>query len=336
LPKRIDLGKAPQEILSLSNEEIMEEFLLTLESAGASEDTVKAYRAAIKDFLEFINEKPLRNISLRDIIAWRNNRLRNGFKKMRSRDKKGWQTTLHYYTLFLNRFFEWLGINIKIPRMRKPPRKITVLNDDEVAKLLKSISDPLDKLILSILLDTGLRSRELLSIRVSDIDLESRTITVTETKYGRERKVIITSKTADLIKAWIELNDLEKDDKLIPLTYSGLYKRIKRIGRRAGIPLRRIRPHILRHTFATQALRKGLPLPYLQIILGHQDIKTTQVYLHLTIDDIRKKYEEVMDNKIRSTGVVKCPNCGRIIPSNANYCPYCGYKIRKEILLATT
>ncbi len=335
MPKRIDLGKAPREILSLSNEEIMEEFLLVLESSGASEDTIKAYRAAIKDFLEFINGKPLRSISLKDVIAWRNNRLRNGFRKMRSRDKRGWQTTLHYYTLFLNRFFEWLGVNIRIPRMRKPPRKITILNDEEVTRLLRSIRDPLDKLILSILLDTGLRSKELLSIRVSDVDLENKTITVTETKYGRERRVIITSKTTNLIRAWIELNGLRNDDKLIPLTYSGLYKRIKRIGKRAGIPLRKARPHILRHTFATQALRKGLPLPHLQMILGHQDIKTTQVYLHLTIDDIKRKYEEIMDDRIESIKVVKCPNCGRRIPSNANYCPYCGYKIRKEILLVT-
>ncbi|ADI32402.1 site-specific tyrosine recombinase/integron integrase [Staphylothermus hellenicus] len=325
MPPKIDLGKAPDGILELDNKDILEEFIFALEAAGASEDTVRAYRSAIKDFLEFLGEKPLRNVSLRDIILWRNHRLKNGFSKAKTRDKKKWQTTLHYYSMFLNRFFNWLGLNIRIPRIRKPPRKIHVLNDDEIRKLLKSIRDPLDKLILFILLDTGLRSKELLGIRVSDIDFENRTITVTSTKYDKERKVLVTSRTIELIRSWIELKNLGKEDRLIPLTYSGLYKRIKRLGKRAGIPVWKIRPHILRHTFATQALKKGLSLPYLQRLLGHSDIKTTQVYLHVTVDDIRSEYDKVME-----VNTYRCPNCGREIPADARFCPYCGYVLVKE------
>ncbi|ABN70257.1 phage integrase family protein [Staphylothermus marinus F1] len=325
MPPKIDLGKAPDGILELDNKDILEEFIFTLEAAGASEDTIKAYRSAIKDFLEFLGEKPLRDITLRDIILWRNYRLKHGFSKAKTKDKKKWQTTLHYYSMFLNRFFEWLGLNFRIPRIRKPPRKIHVLNDEEVHKLLESIRDPLDKLILSILLDTGLRSKELLGIRVSDIDFENRTITITSTKYDKERKVLVTSRTMELIRSWIKLNNLEKEDRLIPLTYSGLYKRIKRLGRRASIPAWKIRPHILRHTFATQALRKGLSLPYLQRLLGHSDIKTTQIYLHVTIEDIRSEYDKIME-----TNTYRCPNCGREIPADAHFCPYCGYVLTKE------
>lgn len=333
MPPRIDLGKAPDDILELSNEDILEEFIFTLEAAGASEDTMKAYRSAIKDFLDFINDKPLRDVSLRDIIAWRNHRLRNGFRRARTRNKKGWQTTLHYYSMFLNRFFEWLGLKIRIPRIRKPPRRINVLSDDEVDKLIESISDPLDKLILSILLDTGLRSKELLGIKVSDIDFKNKTITIASTKYGRERKVLVTTRTIELIRAWIKLNNLGQEDKLIPLTYSGLYKRIKRLGRRAGIPLWKIRPHILRHTFATQALRKGMSLPYLQRLLGHSDIKTTQVYLHVTIDDLRREYDKIME-----TNTIRCPSCSRKIPADAHFCPYCGFKLvgEKDLALVNT
>jgi len=322
LPTRIDLGSAPREVLELDNESIIEEFLLILESSGASPDTVKAYRAALKDFIEYIGDKPLKEISLRDIIGWRNHRLKNGFKREKTNDPLARRTTLHYYTMFINRFLEWLGLNIRVPRVKKPPRKIHVLSDEEINKLLNAVRDPLDLLIVKLLLDTGLRSRELLNIRVADIDFSNKTIRVLNTKYGKERYVVVTSETLELLKAWIKMNNLGPNDKIIPLTYNGLYKRIKTLGKRSGVPLWKIRPHVLRHTFATRALRNGLNLYSLQKLLGHADIKTTQIYLHLTVEDIRREYEKVMET--RNNNVRYCPRCNRKVPLDALYCPYCG------------
>ena len=86
MPK-LDLGEAPEGIIELSNEEIFNEFIETLQAAGASRDTIKAYSAAIKDFLSYINGKPLRQVTLRDIIAWRNERLSSGFPGAKTMDK---------------------------------------------------------------------------------------------------------------------------------------------------------------------------------------------------------------------------------------------------------
>jgi len=300
LPSRIDIGRAPEGILELDNNTIIEEFLQTLESSGASADTVKAYRSAIKDFIEFIKDKPLRDVTLRDVIEWRNYRLKNGFNREKSGEQRSRLSTLHYYTMFLNRFFEWLGLKIRIPRVKKPPRRISVLSDEEVERLFRAARDPLDTIILKLLLDTGLRSRELLGIRVVDIDFTNKVIRVRETKYGRERYVVVTGETLELLKSWIRLNNLKPSDRIIPLSYTGLYKRIKTLGKRAGIPLWKLKPHALRHTFATRALRRGLNLFALQKILGHSDIKTTQIYLHLTVEDIKREYEAVMENSTSS------------------------------------
>ncbi|MCC6054565.1 MAG: tyrosine-type recombinase/integrase [Thermosphaera sp.] len=332
MPK-LDLGEAPEGIIELSNEEIFNEFIETLQAAGASRDTIKAYSAAIRDFLSYINGKPLRQVTLRDIIAWRNERLSSGFPGAKTMDKSKWQVTLHYYTLLLRRFFKWLGLKVKMPGVKRLPAKIEALRDEEVAALLQVARNPRDKLILQLLLTTGLRSRELLELRVEDIDLNKGVIRVRAAKYGKERLITAPREVFEALDAWIKLNNLKPKDKLFNISYQALYKRLKKLAVKAGIDPAKIRPHILRHTFATMALRKGLSLPSLQRLLGHSDIRTTQVYLHMTIEDVKREYEEKMGGL---PSFERCPRCGSIVPYNAVYCPYCGSKLSVETGEAAT
>jgi len=322
---RIEIDPPPEDVFEHSNEEIVEMFLDSLFAAGASEKTIKSYRVAIRDFLSFIGNKHLKDVRLIDVNRWKTHRLRSGFEK----EKKGGdpfevkrkrQVTLHYYSIFVRRFLKWLGLPSRVATVRAPKRKeVQTLSAEEVAKLLRASRDLLDVVIVRFLLETGLRAEEALNVRVRDVDFVNCEVRVRKGKYGGFRVVFFSRELSEILKLWVTVKSLGRDDRLIPLTYVGLWKRLKTLAKRAGVDPSKVRPHILRHTFATEALRKGMDLISLKNILGHSDVKVTQIYTHLVKEDLREKYFLIF-SPTSST----CPKCGRTVPSGARFCPYCG------------
>jgi integrase/recombinase XerD len=288
---KFDLIGPSEDILRGSLEDAMQEFLSQLRASGASEKTVRSYRAAIRDFISIVGNKKVSEISERDIHKWRLERVRRGFNK--GIKGRGSETTLYYYSLFIRSFIKWLGLRINVGGFKKGSRKlIETLKPQEIFKLLNAARDATDLLIISLLIETGLRASELLSLRWKDIDLEAREIYVKGAKYGEERVVFIgdlSKKVLEAVKTYVS----SEDERVITMTYTALYKRLKTVAIRAGIDPKRVRPHILRHTFATESLKRGLPLPVLQRILGHKDIKTTQIYLHMVKEDIKNIYLKI-------------------------------------------
>lgn len=331
---RLDLGEAPEGVLELSNEEILKEFEAALSASGASKETIKSYLVAVRDFMSFINNKPLKEVTLRDVINWRNERLKTGFPGAKTLDKHKWQVTLHYYSILLRRFFQWAGLRVKVPSVKRLQPKIEALTEEEINALLSVARKPVDKLIVHLLITTGLRSRELLELKVEDIDFNKRVIRVRSAKYGRERLVTAPSEVFEMIEAWIKINELKPKDRILKITYNSLYKKLKRLAQRAGIDPSKMRPHVLRHTFATLAIRRGMSLPSLQRLLGHSDIRTTQVYLHLTIDDVKREYDEKITGSLGR--VKRCPSCSREVPLDALFCPYCGVTLQEQKREAVT
>jgi len=291
---RLDVGVAPDYVSSLPIGEAIEEFVMALELAGASRSTIRAYRAALKDFMEFIGgDRECGSVDSRSFVGWMLTRRRRGFSREKS-DGRGRGVTLHYYSMFVRRFLEWCGVEVKAPRVPRPRGGVSgVLTWADIERLLNAARDLLDVVIVSLLSEAGLRSAELLSLRVGDIDLSSGEVVVRRGKYGKSRVVFLGPRSRGVVSRYVELRGLGPDDRLVPLSYQGLYKRLKGLARRAGLPVENVRPHVLRHTFATEALRRGMSLPVLQRLLGHSDIKVTQVYLHLVKEDLRREYERV-------------------------------------------
>ncbi|MEM0015521.1 MAG: tyrosine-type recombinase/integrase [Saccharolobus sp.] len=281
---KLELGSPPE------FGDLYEAFINALLIAGAGNGTIKLYSTAVKDFLNFIGKDP-RKVTAEDVNKWVISLLnRQGKTKGDEMDKKrARNVTVRYYVIAVRRFLKWLGIPIKppIPKIRK--KEVKALTEEEINRVLEACKRARDKLIIRLLLDTGLRANELLSIKIKDIDIDNNMIRVRNTKNGEERVVFFTDNTKQILKKYIRGKNL--DDKLFYITYDALYRKLKRLGEKVGIDLR---PHVLRHTFATLSLKRGMNLITLQKLLGHKDLKTTQIYTHLILEDLRNEYLKVM------------------------------------------
>lgn len=158
-----------------------------------------------------------------------------------------------------------------------------------------------DLAMLEILYATGLRVSELVRLRVQGLNQEGGFVR-TFGKGAKERLVPVGNKALTAVRTYVAggrprlLKGRQSDFLFVsarggPLTRQGFWKLIKQYGRRAGIATP-LTPHTLRHSFASHLLEGGADLRSVQVMLGHADISTTQIYTHVTRDKLRKVHEE--------------------------------------------
>jgi integrase/recombinase XerD len=180
------------------------------------------------------------------------------------------------------------------------------LSSLEVDRLLAAAgsdrnSDIRDKAMMELLYATGLRVSELVSLRMRDVNLDAGFL-VTIGKGEKERLVPIGESAQRAVNEYIDLvrPHLEKkgDSSFLFLTRLGdrmtrqsFWNIIKKRARSAGI-IKNISPHTLRHSFATHLLENGADLRSVQIMLGHADLSTTQIYTHVTRERLKRLHEE--------------------------------------------
>lgn len=189
----------------------------------------------------------------------------------------------------------------------KLPRKLPgVLTRDEVDMLLAQ-PDPSnqrghrDKAMLELLYATGLRVSELVGLQISNINLEAGYVRMVG-KGSKERMVPMGTKALEVLKAYLSeargkllknksSSSLFLNSRGAALTRQGFWKIIKKYGKKAGIR-KETTPHKLRHSFASHLLEGGADLRSVQIMLGHADISTTQIYTHITRERLKQIHEK--------------------------------------------
>lgn len=164
----------------------------------------------------------------------------------------------------------------------------------------KQVKGCRDKAMLELLYATGLRVSELVSLKTNDVNLESGFL-ICKGKGGKERIVPLGNTSALAVKKYLEEARQElwkRETKTLFLTTrggaftrQGFWKMLKEYGEQAGLT-QKISPHILRHSFATHLLECGADLRSVQLMLGHSQITTTQIYTHVTRKHLRKVYDK--------------------------------------------
>jgi integrase/recombinase XerD len=197
----------------------------------------------------------------------------------------------------------------------RPPRAWpalpTFLSVDEVDRLIEQpdVATPLglrDRAMIELLYATGVRVSELVSVRSSDLHLQEQYMTCIG-KGSKERIVPIGAQAADWVQQYLRVArpQLVKGHKARGgrahdvlfvnargerMTRVGFWKILKRHGTRANLP-RSLSPHVLRHSFATHLLERGADLRSIQMMLGHADLSTTQIYTHVLESRLRSIYD---------------------------------------------
>jgi len=298
MAQTIRLMPPPRGLYRKSVAEAVDLFLYSLEAAGASEKTIRSYRAALRSFAEFVgSERKVSELTPEDYTAWLAWLKRRPGKRKNARRS----STIHYYSIFVRRFLRWAGMEEELPAAPGGRSGFSdALTWEEVAALMEASRDLLDLVIVSVLAETGLRASELLSLTWRDVDLRRGILTVVG-KYGKERIVFLGPVSSEALAMLYEETRPSPRERVVPISYQALYKRIKRLAERAGLDPEKVRPHVLRHTFATEALRRGMSLPALQRLLGHSNIRITERYLHLVTEDVEREYRSVFSGPVQGS-----------------------------------
>lgn len=280
-----------------NNEEVLEGFVKAKKVEGCSERSLNYYRFILRAALLAL-AKPIRRITTDNIRTYLNEYAVTHKISRSSTDN---------IRRVLSSFFSWLEEEDFI--MKSPMRRIHKIrsektikepfSDEDVEHLKEGCNNLRDSAIVSLLLSTGIRVGELVTLKTKDISFERRECIVFG-KGAKERVVYFDSATKLKLKTYLaSRNDSSEyvfvglNKSSMPLKVSGVENSIRKLGVRAGVG--KCHPHRFRRTLATKAIHKGIPIEQVQIILGHAKIETTLRYAVVEQNNVRNSYQRLFD-----------------------------------------
>jgi len=179
-----------------------------------------------------------------------------------------------------------------IKRPKKEKKIPVVLSKEEVKQLLDSLVNKKSKLMLSLMYACGFRVSELINLKIQDLDFQNQTGSVRQSKGRKDRSFNIPQTMTELLNELAEEQKKNNQEYLFTskngqLTSRNLQKIVSSAAVKAGIK-KSVHPHTLRHSFATHLLESGTDIRYIQELLGHSDLNTTQIYTHISTQELKK------------------------------------------------
>jgi len=255
-----------------------------LQRRSYAENTIRHYLRAVEDFARRFNCSPDR-LGPRHIREYQAELFQ---KRKLSANSVGQHLAAlrFFYIKTLRR--AWSLADTPYPK--KTHHLPTILSREEVAQLLQAARTPCGRVLLMTLYATGARNSELTHLKISDIDSQRMVVHIRGGKGRKDRDVMLSAKLLTVLRThwrfyhrksstWLFPSNYRKDR---PIDTKTVWYACQKAAQRAGFQ-KRVHPHILRHCFATHLYEDGTDLRAIQVLLGHEDLKDTLIYVHLAI-----------------------------------------------------
>lgn len=270
---------------------------------GLSKNTIESYSSDLTRYLDFLKKKRIHAITDADATAILKHLISLRIAGLGARSRARHLVTIRGFYRFLVEEKVIKNDPTRIIDLPKSGLKLPdVLSFEEVKSLLNApdINKPIgarDAAMIELLYAAGLRVSELVNLKLQDVNLEACFVRVFG-KGSKERVVPIGLYAKEKIDFYIKtfraklLKNVASPHLFVaragkPMTRQGFWKLLRKYGQKAGI-IRKIKPHSLRHSFASHLLEGGADLRSVQIMLGHVDISTTQIYTHVAREHLKK------------------------------------------------
>ena len=258
---------------------------------GLSKNTISSYRTDLEQLARFLKARVLEQAGEADLFAFLASR-----KGRASSAARRVSTLKRFYRYCLRERRIAADPTLKLDAPRRSPRFPKTLAEADVEALLAApeAATPLglrDRAMLETLYATGLRVSELVALKVFEVNLEAGVVRVMG-KGSKERLVPLGEEAVHWISKYLKERKGSADALFVTARGAGMTRQafwhlVRRYGARA-IPGKALSPHVLRHAFATHLINHGADLRVVQMLLGHADISTTQIYTHVARERLRQ------------------------------------------------
>ena len=276
--------------LDFINNKMLTNLISELKLRGFSENTIKSYLRHNQEFLNHI-QKPPEDINDNDIKLYLGHLIS---------DKKLSPSSVNLVTSSIKFYYNEVlkkRLLIDFKSMKREKKLPVVLTKQEIKKLIESAKNPKHRLLINLMYSSGLRVSESVSLKFEDIDIEERTGVVRAGKGKKDRIILLSESFVIELKTYLIKNNKSKylfSYKDSHITTRQAERIVSETAKKAGIK-KRIFCHALRSSFATHLLEAGTDIRYIQELLGHSSLETTQIYTKVTTEQL-KKIKSPMDN----------------------------------------
>ncbi len=267
----------------MNTQEFLKKIEIELRISKNSPNTIKTYLKSNLDFLTFLNKLP-EEVNEDDLKYYLSEKL----------SQRAASSTIQFLAAIKYAYSSIIrkDITLGIRRPKKEKKIPSVLTKEEIKELFNAITNKKSKLMVSMLYACGLRVSEITTLKINDFHFEEGIGYVKQAKGRKDRMFNIPSFLIDNLKNQV-VTQREKGEEFLftgpkgKITSRNIQKIVEKASKHTTIR-KEIHCHTLRHSFATHLLEQGTDIRKIQELLGHADLSTTQIYTHISNDELKK------------------------------------------------